>query len=412
MRAKNAATTIMLTFATYALSTVLAESAIEELEERMEKLQSIVNGLKLQLNDSTTKEEIRAIKKDVATAAEWLQPDTLIHMAGYADVGYTDRESATGSFNVGSFSPIFHFQYRDMVMLESELEIEVGDDGETETNLEYLTVDWFVNDYMALVAGKFLSPIGQFRQNLHPSWINKLPSAPPGFGHDGAAPVSDVGFQLRGGFPMGFIRSNYALYVSNGPALIAEIEGGEFELEGVEAEGFGSDDDGEKVVGGRVGLIPFLGFELGLSMANGKATVTRVEDGESSLLRGEGARDYDVIGVDFGWQCGAFNLRGEYIETKVGADKGAGAAASKGATWGTWYMQGAYRFSKSKWEMVARYAEFDSPHKSQDQRQWVIGANYLFTNNFVGKLSYEFNDGQTRSKADQDRLLLQMAYGF
>ena len=56
-------------------------------------------------------------------------------------------------------------------------EIEIDDAGETETNLEYLTIDWFINDYMALIAGKFLSPIGQFRQNLHPSWINKLPSA-------------------------------------------------------------------------------------------------------------------------------------------------------------------------------------------------------------------------------------------
>ncbi|MFT7467951.1 MAG: hypothetical protein ACI8PP_001194 [Candidatus Pseudothioglobus sp.] len=413
MRTKKATKTVMLAFAAYTLSaTVLAEPAIEELEARMEKLQRIVSELKLQLNDSATKEEVQAIKKDVATAAEWLEPDTLIHMAGYADVGYTDQESATGSFNVGSFSPIFHFQYRDLVMLESELEIEVGDDGETETNLEYLTVDWFVNDYMVLVAGKFLSPIGQFRQNLHPSWINKLPSAPPGFGHDGAAPVSDVGFQLRGGFPLGFMRTNYAVYVSNGPKLIAEFEDGEFELDGVEAEGFGSDDDGEKVGGGRVGLIPFSGFELGLSMANGKATVASVEDGDSSLLSGEGARDYDVIGADFSWQYKAFNLRGEYVETKVGADKGAGAAASKGATWDTWYTQGAYRFSNSKWEMVARYAEFDSPHKSQDQRQWAIGANYLFTNNFIGKLSYEFNDGQARNKADQDRFLLQMAYGF
>lgn len=413
MRTKNSTKTVMLAFATYTLSaTVLAEPAIEELEARMEKLQRIVSELKLQLNDSATKEEVQAIKKDVSTAAEWLEPDTLIHMAGYADVGYTDQESATGSFNVGSFSPIFHFQYRDLVMLESELEIEVGDDGETETNLEYLTVDWFVNDYMVLVAGKFLSPVGQFRQNLHPSWINKLPSAPPGFGHDGAAPVSDVGFQLRGGFPLGFMRTNYAVYVSNGPKLIAEFEDGEFELDGVEAEGFGSDDDGEKVGGGRVGLIPFSGFELGLSMANGKATVASVEDGDSSLLSGEGARDYDVIGADFSWQYKAFNLRGEYVETKVGADKGAGTAASKGATWDTWYTQGAYRFSNSKWEMVARYAEFDSPHKTQDQRQWAIGANYLFTNNFIGKLSYEFNDGQARNKADQDRFSLQMAYGF
>ena len=222
MKIKKLAKNIMFAVVASSFSAmVLAEATVEELAERLERMQREMNELRLQLENSATKEEVQVIKEDVATASEWLQPDTLIHMAGYADVGYTDSESSDGSFNVGTFSPIFHFQYRDLVMLESELEIEVGDDGETETSLEYLTIDWFINDYMVLVAGKFLSPIGQFRQNLHPSWINKLPSAPPGFGHDGAAPVSDVGFQFRGGFPMGNIRTNYAVYVSNGPELKA-----------------------------------------------------------------------------------------------------------------------------------------------------------------------------------------------
>lgn len=413
MKTKKLASVIFFTFAAFTVSAAaLAEPTVDQLAERLERMQQEMDLLEQQLKNSVTKEEIQVIKQDVATASEWLQPDTLIHMSGYADVGYADSESEDGSFNVGSFSPIFHFQYRDLVMLESELEIEVGDDGETETNLEYLTIDWFVNDYMVLLAGKFLSPIGQFRQNLHPSWINKLPSAPPGFGHDGAAPVSDVGFQLRGGFPVGDTRTNYAFFISNGPELISEFEDGEFELDGVEAEGFGADGDGEKVFGGRFGIIPFAGFELGLSAASGKATVTSIEDGDSSTLDGEGARDYDVIGADFSWQLNAFNLRGEYVDTEVGADAGNGTAASEGATWETWYTQGSYRISQSKWELVARYTDFDSPHTSQDQEQWAIGTNYLFTNNFIGKFSFEFNDGQTGSDANQDRFLFQMAYGF
>jgi len=412
MKMQKLVTTIGLAIAASSFSAAVFAETTEELANRLERMQQEMDQLKQQLKQSATKEEVQVIREDVATAGEWLQPDTLIHMAGYADVGYTDSESSDGSFNVGTFAPIFHFQYRDLVMLESELEFEVGDDGETEVNLEYLSIDWFINDYMVLVGGKFLSPIGQFRQNIHPSWINKLPSAPPGFGHDGAAPISDVGFQLRGGFPIGTVRTNYAVYISNGPELIAEFEDGEYELDGVEAEGFGSDGDGEKVVGGRFGLIPFAGFELGLSAASGKATVTSIEGGDSSLLNNEGARDYDVIGADFSWQYKTFNLRGEYVETEVGEDVGSGTAASEGATWETWYTQGSYRFAQSQWELVARYSDFDSPHNSQDQKQWAIGTNYLFTNNFIGKLSYEFNDGQEGSNADQDRFLFQMAYGF
>jgi Phosphate-selective porin O and P len=397
---------------TFFSSMTIAETSVEDLVRRLEVMQQEMDELRQQLKNTVSKEEVNEVKQTISAASEWRQPDTLIHMAGYADVGYTDSESADGSFNVGTFSPIFHFQYRDIAMLESELELKVGDDGETETTLEYLTIDWFLNDYMALVAGKFLSPIGQFRQNLHPSWINKLPSSPPGFGHDGAAPVSDVGFQLRGGFPIGSVRTNYAIFASNGPELKTELDGTEYELDGVEAEGFGADRDGEKTYGARLGIIPVAGFEFGLSAATGKATVTSVEDGDSSLLSGEGARDYDVIGADFNWQINAFNLRGEYIETEVGADTGSGTAASEGSIWETWYTQGTYRLSQSKWELVARYTDFDSPHDSKDQKQWALGVNYLVTNNFIAKLGHEFNNGMTDTDADEDRLLFQLAYGF
>ena len=404
------------TLATVSAMTIAADTSVEALSQRLEMMQKEMNELKRQLQQSASKEEVQAVRQEVAVASEWRQPDTLIHMAGYADVGYTDTESKDGSFNAGTFAPIFHYQYRDLVMLESELEMKVGADGETDIALEYLTIDWFMNDYMTLVGGKFLSPIGQFRQNLHPSWINKMASAPPGFGHDGAAPVSDVGFQLRGGFPIAGIRTSYAFYVSNGPELKAEMEEEdgeiEFELDGVEAEGFGADRDGEKTYGGRIGIIPFAGLELGLSAASGKATVTSVEDGDSTLLANEAARDYDVFGADFYWQWKTFNLRGEYVKTEIGDDNGSGTAASKGAEWETWYTQAGYRIPNTNWELVTRYTDFDSPHNSNDQQQWGLGINYLFASSVMGKLSYEFNDGLSGTSANEDRLLLQLSYGF
>ena len=121
---------------------------------------------------------------------------------------------------------------------------------------------------------------------------------------------------------------------------------------------------------GRFGFIPFAGFELGLSAASGKATVTSIENGDSSLLNNEGARDYDVISADFSWQYKTFNLRGEYVETEVGEDiPEAEPLPLKELPGKTWYTQGSYRFSQSQWELVARYSDFDSPHNSQDQKQ-------------------------------------------
>ena len=420
-----------------------------------QQLLQVQESMKLYQEQMTVKEgqvekEVTQLKEDVAKAGEWKHPDTLIHMAGYADVGYSFASGETGNFTVGTFSPIFHYQYRDIVMLESELEITINDEGETDLALEYLTIDYFLNDYVALIGGKFLSPIGQFRQNLHPSWINKLASAPPGFGHDGAAPTSDVGVQARGGFQLGSMFTNYAVYASNGPELNATFEDDEFELEGIRAEGFGADADGEKVFGGRIGFLPLPGLEIGFSAAMGKATVTALElahggddeeeggahvdkfrsyvlddhdheepgheepeePGEADFdLHDEEARDYDVLGADFVWGLGNFQLRGEYVKSKVGAAEH-GVTASEGASWKSWYTQLAYLIPQTKFEPVIRYTNFDSPHASQDQKQWGLGLNYLISSNVIAKVTYEFNDGEIGSKADTDRWLLQLAYGF
>ena len=375
------------------------------------------------------KTQIESLNTDVKQAAEWKNPNSLIHMSGYADVGFskTDATGDDGSFNVGTFSPIFHFQYRDLVMLESELEIEVGDDGETEMKLEYMTVDWFVNDNVILVAGKFLSPIGQFRQNLHPSWINKLPSAPPGFGHDGAAPVSDLGVQLRGGFHLGGMKANYSIYMGNGPELLAEIEEDaadpttidEIEYDGVEAEAFGADRDGEKVIGGRIGLLPMPSLEIGISFLSGKATVTEYEGDVSGFITtpppdldtAATASDYDVTGFDLNWQYGDFDALYEYVKSEVGANT-LGIYDLEAAEWTTWYAQFVYRFVPSKYELVVRYTDFDSAHASADIQQTAVGLNYLFSSNFIGKLAIESNDNPNTGLNADDRWLLQMAYGF
>ncbi|VAW61297.1 hypothetical protein MNBD_GAMMA11-2410 [hydrothermal vent metagenome] len=374
----------------------------------------------LQAQIDALQNQVTALNSEVQQAAEWKNPNTLVHLAGYADVGFVSSENGNDSFVVGTFSPIFHFQYRDIVMLESEIEFEVTESGETEVALEYLTIDWFVSDYAAIVMGKFMSPVGQFRQNLHPSWINKMTSAPPGYGHDGAAPTSDMGMQVRGGFPVGGMRANYSVYVSNGPELNSETEDElEFELEGVRAEGFGADRDGDKTFGGRFALLPMSSFEIGLSFSSGKATVTELENGanpvtpglESGLITGETSRDYDVVGADFVWFTGDMSLRGEYIKTDIG-NTVAGVTASGGGTWEAVYTQFAYRLPGTKWEGAIRWGDFDSPDNNRDVTQTMLEVNYLVSNNFITKLGYEMNDGTAGTAADNDRLIVQLAYGF
>ena len=396
---------------------VMGGSNYEKLQNQVDvltrQLQQVQEALKQYEQKTATKEEVREVREEVAEVStqqsEWKNTDSVVHLAGYGDVTYSDGDKINGAFTGARFNPIFHYQYKDLVMLESELEIEVEDDGDTEVALEYMTLDLLVHDYLTVVAGKFLSPVGQFRQNLHPTWINKLPTAPIGFGHDEAAPLSETGLQARGGFPIGNSTfANYAVYVGNGPILEFEEEGGEFEIEAIEAVGRTSNDDNKLVYGGRFGLLPIPMLEIGVSAATGKANGD-VPDGMGGTML-DANRDYDALGADLAWKWRNLGLRSEYIKQKVSSESTSASPGS--AVWKAWYAQAAYRFIPTNWEGVLRYGDYDSPHNSVDQKQWALGVNYLFAPNAMAKLGYNFNDGKAGSVADDDRFQLQFAYGF
>lgn len=346
---------------------------------------------------------IEKLEQKIAESNEWKSPNTLVHLAGYADVNYVSVDTDTGtdsSFSTGTFAPIFHYQVMDKVMLETELAFSVDADGESEVEMEYFTIDYFLNDYAALVMGRFLSPLGQFRQNLHPSWINKLPSAPQGFGHGGSAPIADVGMQVRGGFKMGSsINANYAAYVGNGVG--AEMNGDD--VEEAHSPGFNDDVDGGKNIGGRFGMFLIDSkLDLGLSWATGKA-------GEIDPLLSGGIdqngtkRDWDFIGADFTWRLGGLDIRGEYVKQTFGA-----RGVSEEAGFDAYYVQVAYRFPSTKWEIAARTSQNNSPEDTKDRA--TVGVNYVFTSSVIGKLAYESNDNNANDA--NDKILVQMAYGF
>lgn len=397
------ACTIALAFPLNAAADTAYDALKSQVEVLQKQLQEVQETLKQYEAQTATKQEVEELKQDVATvsvdATEWKSTDSVVHLAGYGDVTYSDFDGQNGAFTGARFNPIFHYQYKDILMLESEIEIEIEDDGGTATALEYLTVDVFLHDYLSVVAGKFLSPLGQFRQNYHPSWINKLPTPPPGFGHDQAAPNAEVGLQARGGFPVGSNSSfaNYSVFVGNGPIL--EIDGDE--IEEINTGGRTSNDDDKFVFGGRFGFLPIPMLEIGLSGATGK--VAGEEEPDIT-------RDYNVYGVDFNYRWNNLKVMGEYMKQKVGSEMS--SAAPDSASWDAWFTQLSYRFAPTAFEGIVRYGDFDSPHSSQDQKQWALGVNYLFAPNAMAKFAYNFNDGENGSVADNDGLQLQFSYGF
>lgn len=395
-------------------------SRIAELEAKMTLLADQLAELRTELDQAVadgetgTVGEMQSLRTEVAETRQlalkatrtrnvMTRSSSTTHMAGYASADFISPKNGNSAFTA-NFNPMFHYQWKDRILWEAELAFELQESGETEVELEYTTIDIFLNDNVIFLAGKFLSPLGNFRQNIHPSWINKLPSAPPGFGHDGAAPIAEVGVQLRGGFNIGEqSKLTYAGYIGNGPIL--EGEGGE--IHGINAGGFAGDADGKKVFGGRVTYLPFPRLEIGVSSAFGDAAVTE-DDGLP--VAGDPLRNYRAFGFDFTYQWKDFDFRGEYISQDV-ADSALSIAA-EGGKWETWYAQGALRFGDANWEGVLRYADYTTPHPSLSQEQWALGLVYLISPSALIKASYESNKGLAGEMTDDDRWLLQVAYGY
>lgn len=367
--------------------TGVAASA-EELEQRVDQLEQELD---------VVRKEARAEER---AATRW-------HLAGYASAGYTDSDIDNDSFNAGTFNPGFHFQYRDLVLFESEFEFSTTEDGETETELEYSQLDVFLHDSVTLVVGKFLSPIGQFQERLHPAWINKLPTRPAGFGHGGAQPLNEIGVQLRGGVPVGNQTVTYAVYTGNGPRIGHH---------GPELEGFGSDDNDDKAFGGRFAWFPMPQLELGVSFL--EADELEPEDAGSGPA--PTTPGYSLQGVDAAYTQGPWDVRFEYLDSELDAFTGAAeeaASTNEGIAkteWEAFYVQVAYQFGK--WEPVIRYGEFEidgfDEFAEDAEDRTSVGINYLFGPSFIGKAAFEDRDFADPAAEDDERFVLQLAYGF
>jgi len=433
------------------------EPTNEELLQRIEALEKVLESvpfmqqellsLKQQVNQSNQrvdKAENRAkvaeakaeaatkTAENAANAASGDGPlaDTKWHLSGYADAGAQFMSSNVGNdtFAFGHFNPVLHFQYKDLVMFEGELEFEIADDGATEVKLEYATMNFLVHDNATIVLGKFISPVGQFQERLHPTWINKIGSAPAGFGHDGVQPEADIGIQVRGGVPFGKRGLfTYVVALGNGPRLGHESNPA--------FEGFGRDDNSNKSFSGRLGFLPVPYLEFGVSFLTGKV------DGLDHPAGGAHPEAYPaeveleptvakvkIWGADAAFTRGPWDFRFEYLKSvrdpiNSFSEEEEDIVMFPTLTMKTWYLQLAYRLSEiatspflQRFEPVIRYGKFnisghDELFEENAQKRLNFGLNYWIAPSVVARIGYE-----RRKFLDDGRIekvfTLQGAYGF
>ena len=379
---------------------------IEELQRDLEELRKEREGAA----EPVRTEESAAAPEGTGVTPEYVDeriqdferaPESRFLIAGYGAAQFIDVEGDPSTFAV-NLNPGLHFRMTESLHFNSELEISLqrdGDETETDIELEFAQIDYLLNDWLVLSAGKFLVPFNTFGPRLHPQWINKMASTPPiygGHGDVGIIPViGDVGVMASGGAALWSDSSkfNYGLYAVNGPVSEHDDEPLELDFDNV------PDLNDNKAVGGRIGVLPIPNLEIGVSYQTGKLADSNDR--------------FNLLGADAWYSLRGLELRGEYVRLSRNAE------GSSNPNVQGYYLQGAYRLTNlikpssdltrvlGRFEPVVRWGQivdFDE----LERKQLALGLNYWLFESVPLKITYEFNS----QAVSNDRLFVQFAYGF
>jgi hypothetical protein len=357
--------------------------------------------------------------------------ETPLSIYGALAFGYSKIDHQPGGFYFGEFTPDFLLKLNDWIFLEAEL--SVGSSGAVSAG-SFAQADFFINDWLTIIAGRFVAPIGWFNVRLNNPWVNKLPADAPGSGpllwQQVLPAFSMLGVEAQGSFYLGCspFKLEYTAYVSNGLNLTPATAGAPNinELANLEnMEDTFTFISNEKAVGGRIGLWwPEMGMEGGVSgMYNGDYVAGGFEDSIS------------LVAVDLNYHKDNWDWRFEYGATDQQAHSFAGTPGLTGNNIRRegFYTQIAYRprDASNKYlqnaEAIYRYSyvnfhgidpaaldltTFSTPVDVPVRRQQnEFGIDYWFYPRLVLKCAYQIND-EPGFHLHDNQFITELAWGW
>jgi hypothetical protein len=426
------------------------KKAVQQLGEKVQKLEQVheqdqqkiqqdqqkIQQLQQQL-DQTHELATNAVQK--AEAAAQVQPVVQLPpgppathnftMAGDAEVLFGRIPGQSSAFAFADFAPIFLFRANDNVLFEAGFDFTLSNGAGPTPNsssgtqfnfgLSFATIDYMMNDYVTLVAGDMLLPLGTYTERSA-GWLNKFPDAPL---PRGLLPDSGLGVQLRGALPVGYSGPmfTYSVYGVNGPSSTdGSGNSSALDLGGnvgiLNNSLYGSTTDWGSLGnlnsnpsgGGRIALFypfkPHYDIELGLS-------------GQSGQWNNVGGQ-WSAFVVDAALHVSPYlEVKGEYISTWVGTSD-LGTIRPNG-----WWIQAGYKLAGlnldlpviNNLEFVGRYdmtADAFTPKSTIDR--YTIGFVYYFSNTLLLEGDYEMlhGTGPNEGQVPANEILVQLSYGF
>jgi hypothetical protein len=377
------------------------QNRIHELEQQLNETHSIATN-------AVQKAEAAA-QVQPASPAAFAGPAAThnFSMVGDAEVQFGKASGSSSAFALADFAPIFLFRGGDNTLFEAGFDIMLqngshgpgGSGGSsTSVNLSFAQLDYLLNDYITVVGGDMVLPLGTYSERAA-GWLNKIPDDP--MVRD-ILPGSGVGMQLRGAIPIceSGQMLTYSVYGANGPSSIdGSGTSGNLDLGGNvgDTPNWHVHPSG----GGRIGWFmpwkPHYDLELGLS-------------GQSGEWDDAGSHLWSAAVLDAALHISPFfEVKGEYINTWVGTGD-IGTYHPRG-----WWLQAAYKFAGlnldlpviNDVELVGRYDTLSDGLGTKTDR-YTLGYVYYLSNTLLFEGDYEWLHG---NDAHND-FVFQLSYGF
>ena len=381
------------------------QQKIQELEQKLGETQKTVADVQQKAALAVPAEPLPRVPLDEGTV------NHNFSILGDAEVQVAKTSGQNAAFLLADFAPIFLYRGGENVLFEAGFDFGLqnnapGSPGSTTTiNLSFAQLDYLMNDYVTLVAGDMLLPLGTYSERSA-GWLNKIPDDP--LPRD-ILPGAGVGAQLRGAVPLGPPGAliTYSVWGVNGPssadgtANAAALDlGGNV---GLKSDNTVANLHGNPSGGGRVGYFmafkPHYDVELGLSGQSGEW------DNAGQHLWTAGVLDASVhLGS-------SLEVKGEYMHTWYGSDD-LGRVAPHG-----WWVLASYKLAglNLNWpvinnvELVGRYDTIHDGLGTHTSRE-TIGYIYYLSNTLLFEGDYEFLHSNDPTEAD--RFVFQLSYGF
>lgn len=385
------------------------QQKIQQLEQQLHATQQTVTNTEQKVAAAALMQPLARVPIDEATV------NHNFSILGDAEFQYAKTSGQHGAFLFADFAPIFLYRGGEDVLFEAGFDFILqnnapGSPGETTTvNLSFAQLDYLFNDYVTLVAGNMLLPLGTYSERSA-GWLNKFPDTPLA---RSLVPGNGVGAQLRGAVAMGEAGKSitYSVYGVNGPSSSAPDGPGNGNASNLDLGGnvgLKSDNTvanlhGHPSGGARVGYFfpykPHYDFEFGLS-------------GQSGEWDNAGNHLWSAGILDASLHLGAsFEAKGEYIKSYYGSDDLGNIRA------GGWWVQAGYKLAGlnlelpgiNNLELLGRY-DFTRDGLGTRTRRYSVGGVYYLSNTLLFEAAYEFL--HSNDPTQQNQLILQLSYGF